>query len=415
VTCPRLHPASRSLQHQLIPGNHRPAELDTLEAQQNRHFARVFELLRQQQTAELSHRLDDQHTRHDRLARVVAGEKFLVGGDVLDPNGMFAGLHLHHPVNHQEGIAVRQQSLDLADVKNRLGPQLLLRIGRLLQLSQLADQFMVQGVARFAGEDIPGDEPPEQEQVAQQIQDLVPNALVRKPERILDRAFLAEDKNVIVGQVRPQARRPELLRLLFEDEGTGTGNMLLEILGGQANLEDLLADRPAAVIEVVDDFDRVLAFAGRSGHDVVRSFGHANRLGDPEHLARTVLGDDAGLFELLDKRNTTSVKGRDFVGVQLHKHVVDAQPRQSRHAMLDGLDLHGPVPNGGPPEAFGDVLNNGRNSDWRLLIGPHEHHAGVGVGRAEAHDRLLAGEEPPAGQFNGIADGLLRLQVARPA
>ena len=48
-------------------------------------FAGVLQLLAQQQSAELRHRFDDQHARHDRRAGIMALEENVVERHVLDP------------------------------------------------------------------------------------------------------------------------------------------------------------------------------------------------------------------------------------------------------------------------------------------------------------------------------------------
>jgi hypothetical protein len=54
----------------------------------------------------------------DRHAREVPLEEGLVDGDALDRDGALARIHLEHPVDHEEWIAVREQLHDLLDVES---------------------------------------------------------------------------------------------------------------------------------------------------------------------------------------------------------------------------------------------------------------------------------------------------------
>src|ERR1700712_5641508 len=57
-------------------------------------FLRMFKSSHHEHPAHLRHRLDDEHARHDRVARKVAAKERLVDGDVLDADNPCPGLHL---------------------------------------------------------------------------------------------------------------------------------------------------------------------------------------------------------------------------------------------------------------------------------------------------------------------------------
>ena len=62
------------------------------------------------------------------------------------------------PVDHEEREPVGQDALDLADVKDRLGPEAILQQSRRLQLAQPPDELVVERMARLPGKDVPGNE-----------------------------------------------------------------------------------------------------------------------------------------------------------------------------------------------------------------------------------------------------------------
>ena len=60
------------------------------------------------------------HAGHDGMAGEMALEIRLVDGDVLDAGARLLAIHVDDPVDQQEGIAVRQDLLNLRDIE--LGP-----------------------------------------------------------------------------------------------------------------------------------------------------------------------------------------------------------------------------------------------------------------------------------------------------
>ena len=84
---------------------------------------------------------------------------------------------------------------------------------------------MVKGVAGLAGENAPHDRLAQQAQVADQVQDLVPDALVGEAELVLDRPVLTEYQDVVIGQVRAQPAGQQLVSLRLQDEGPSRGDV----------------------------------------------------------------------------------------------------------------------------------------------------------------------------------------------
>src|SRR5258707_5313883 len=67
----------------------------------------------------LGHRLDDQHARHHRALREVAGEIGLVDRHVLDADGTGVRHDLDDPVDHQKRVAMRNHRANPLDVEIR--------------------------------------------------------------------------------------------------------------------------------------------------------------------------------------------------------------------------------------------------------------------------------------------------------
>ena len=76
------------------------------------------------------------------------------------------------------------------------------------------DQLGVQAVAALVGDEVADEVAAGQGQVADQVEGLVPDAFVFQPQLVVDRAFRAEDEQVLVGDPRAQAAARGASRLL---------------------------------------------------------------------------------------------------------------------------------------------------------------------------------------------------------
>ena len=129
----------------------------------------------------------------------------------------------------------------------------------------------------------------------------------------------------------------------------------------------------------------VIAEAAVVGLELAKgiTFGDANRL---EHLgvaARRRQRDDAGLVDRLHEGGGAAVHDRRFRAVELDDGVVDAEPAQRRHDVLDGGDAGpGSIAQHGGELGGGD--RTGIGADLALppaVDAADEHDAGAGIGR----------------------------------
>ena len=126
------------------PGITGVAHLHLIHAQQHRKLAGVFQLLAQQDAAQLGQGLDDQHAGHDRGARVMALEENIVKGDVFDADRLVIALDFQHPIHQQHRIAVGQNALDPADIQCGVAMHQRLPGGAGLFFQQSPGQQMIQ-------------------------------------------------------------------------------------------------------------------------------------------------------------------------------------------------------------------------------------------------------------------------------
>src|SRR5690606_15561360 len=108
------------LEHQLITRQYRLAEAQLVGADEvvKRAVGRLhIEHLETEDTGRLSHGLNNQHTRHDRVLGKVAIEERLVDADILvGANGLAFHVQLGNAIHQQEWVAVRQVFANLVDV-----------------------------------------------------------------------------------------------------------------------------------------------------------------------------------------------------------------------------------------------------------------------------------------------------------
>jgi translation initiation factor IF-1 len=101
-----------------VAGHHRPAELGLVDGHEiDQLRPRALHRRHADGAGRLRYALDDQHARHHRPAGKMAGEVWLVEGDVLDPDGGFVAVDIDDAVDHQERVAVRQKLQDALDVE----------------------------------------------------------------------------------------------------------------------------------------------------------------------------------------------------------------------------------------------------------------------------------------------------------
>ena len=100
-------------QLQLVPRLDDALEPDTVDPGEERELALILLLRQDRHGTCLRHRLDDQDARHDRPTGKVTGEVPLVRTHLLSRDDLLPGAQVDDLVEEQEGVAVRQDRLDL--------------------------------------------------------------------------------------------------------------------------------------------------------------------------------------------------------------------------------------------------------------------------------------------------------------
>src|SRR6187551_3571656 len=102
------HSVDLAGQLQLVAGKHHALEAHVVDPGKEGQFAAVGLVGEDRDRAALRHRLDDDHTGHDRTAREVAGQEPLVLPHELARDDAGAGLEHRDLVQEEERVAVRQ-------------------------------------------------------------------------------------------------------------------------------------------------------------------------------------------------------------------------------------------------------------------------------------------------------------------
>src|SRR4051812_10327487 len=117
---------------------------------------------------------------------------------------------------------------------------------------------MIKGVSALASVNFAADTPARQHEVPDQIEDLVPHALVLEPELIVNYAIAANDDQVLIGQMGAKAGRTKLSCLFFKDVGPGGRNFSGKCLRRNPDGKELPRQGTiVAVVQIVNDIQLV--------------------------------------------------------------------------------------------------------------------------------------------------------------
>ncbi len=103
------------------------------------------------------------------------------------------------------------------------------------------------------------------------------------------------------------------------------------------------------------------------------------------------------LPEQLDKGIGRAIQTRDFFTVDLHLKVIHAEAETAGHQVLNGMDLDGPVADGGPSGTTVGIENIGDGGNHRRRpsqVGPNKGNSGVGRRRFKLDTNRLPRVKP---------------------
>ena len=272
-------------------------------------------------------------------------------------------------------------------------------------LRELADHRVVERMAAFEGDDFALDGAAQKIQIADQIEHFVADAFVGEAVLGVDRAVDVEDEDIAGLEIFvDEVAGAKGFGLGLGDKGAGWGDFLgiaaVELIGHQ-----LLADRlNIAVIQVVENLEFVSS--GWGGNQRRAAIANFNGGRDGQELLLRRLIDNPRVLEGLDKRKAAAIHPRHFRAIDLYFQIINPQPRDRGHAMLNSLDRIRTCLNGRTSGTPRDVLDERRDADWTSQIRPDKDDAMPYRRRLEGEGGLRAGEEAASRE-----GGLVRAMV----
>src|SRR5215471_177035 len=172
------------------------------------------------------------------------------------------------------------------------------------------DELVIESMAAVVGSDVPDQRPPEQPQIADQVEHLVPDELILVAEAVVQHRALAHHHGVVEGAAASQAVFPHHRHVSQEAIGTCGGELLDE--RGLAYLErgDLEPDHRVRIVEGVGNAERVR----RRDLEPALVVSDAQRLANSEGTPRYGQGDGARLVQEIDEGLGAAIEGRHFLG-----------------------------------------------------------------------------------------------------
>src|SRR5262245_55399106 len=244
---------------------------------------------------------------------------------------------------------------------------------------QRLEHQRVQAMAAAIGAEGAEDGRAGESKIADRIERLVPHEFVGEAKTFaIDDAVVADGNRIVERSAESKPSSPEPLHVLHEAEGPGAGDFAAEGTRVQVDLDALIADQRG--IEIDGDIEMETVMRGELA--IGASIFHRDLLQNFEVAAGSFELGQAHLVDRLDKARGATVHDRNFGAVDLDQSVVDTEPAQRGHQMLDGGN-RGAVA----------VANHGAqgNARDRALIGCDLGLVAVAIGKKETNAGVAVG------------------------
>ena len=244
------------------------------------------------------------------------------------------------------------------------------------------DEFGIEPMPAPMGRELADHIATGQRQIADQIEHLVADAFVGKPQLVVDRAVAVENQQVFERRPLAQSLREQPIGLGLENERAAGGQLVAKCLGRDRQVKGLPADRVAQpVIEPVAQGQ--FGSGGRAGLDPALVVADARDLADDELAAQRVLLDDPRSIETFDERLAGAVAAGEFRLIDPNLAIVDLQAEQRGQHVLGHFDRGPQGLERRAARRLESIADQGRNRHPPRRIGSHEHDPRVLGGRAK--------------------------------
>jgi hypothetical protein len=267
--------------------------------------------------------------------------------------------------------------------------------GHLLQFSRLEERFRqggVQGMARPQADHV-GSDRRKQDQVAEEVQELMPGHLVGEAEGA-DVALLADDHRALQASAAGQPLGAHPLDCRQKADGPSRRQVPAEVVPAGGKLGELHPDRRVGMGEDVGE----AGLLGRERHQGGVPAAYADRAVERQQGNLSARPDQARFRQEIGKGRRTSVARRDLRAVQAKQGVRHAQAPQGSQQMLHRRGRGSPFSLEGGTE--GRPTHRRRvHRDLRFPRQVHPDELKARPGRRRRHfqaDRLSAVQADPA-------------------
>src|SRR5476649_2005807 len=246
---------------------------------------------------------------------------------------------------------------------------------------------------RAFGDHVTQQRPPQQRQVPDQVQRLMPAALIGRPQPAgVHHAGVGEADGVLERRPANQAHVAHLVQIGFPTEGAGESDLASKTLGSHFEFQRL----PPNGCRVVRIAGQTEAFVGENSDALAFVF-HRNGTADTQVAALAAILAGTGLLDQAHERKAAAIQDGNFQVVDLDEGVVDAHRIKNAEQVLDGGDEDALAHQAGSVADAGHVTPTGGNLEI-VEIGADENDAGRNrSGKNSDLDRHAAVQPYPRG------------------
>src|SRR5437773_5014764 len=189
-----------------------------------------------------------------------------------------------------------------------------------LAFEKFARKPRVQCMARFIGNEAAEHRLADQGKIAEQIESLVANKLIRESQRrIVQHARLREDDRILQRSSTDKAARLQFLNFIVEAERPGRRDQVGIVRSRELNVEALFTDQWMSEINIVPDAERIR----RIDAERLLAFIEDELFNNSNVLARETLFNDTDTRDSFDIWQGAAVKDRNLEVVEFDVSIVD--------------------------------------------------------------------------------------------
>src|SRR5260370_10952631 len=295
----------------------------------------------QKNTGHLRHRFYLHYSRHDWMTGEMPLKKRFVNRDGFYGRNFIFDLEADDPVNHQKRVAVRKDLHPFASVQTGIAYWDRARCAHRASLGLLAcdcpGQIRIRSMAGLYRHHMTSDTAPDKREIADDVENFVPDECVGKTQGLLaENRLAAHDNRIFEAAALDQIFLHERLNILIENKGSRRGDLAFENCGCDFHRQKLREP---------------IVWSGLCARDAKRLIRQQNkqrarfrfdvhRVAHVEKCSRLLLGRDTGFPDQIDVSLGAAIADWRFVCVHLDNNVVHAHRPQRRQNVLDCVHAH---------------------------------------------------------------------------